>query len=257
MDPRLQQENQGKKQKQHQREVTWAEAALLSWGVISCEHLGPHSGGCVPRTPPWTYSSSLPWPPRCLRGEVKADEREVGVAPERCGSGQCSPTPSPCIALKFTLRVGEMVRGADVAPQAFKKHPETPPNSRTPGQGSSQPIFSSLQWWKKWEKVLEKFQQRRQTSPQTTCRRSAIFFSSSHPPPPFLPHEVAVWERWAWGGQPLPRASGYILECSSDERQSDGSGLRRAPRYWCRRKWTHRSAEGKCRNRNCKSDCLD
>lgn len=63
MDPRLQQPNQ----KQHQTQVTWTEAALLSWGSISCEHLGPHSESCVPRTPPPpTLPPSAHTPPACL-----------------------------------------------------------------------------------------------------------------------------------------------------------------------------------------------
>lgn len=154
MDPRLQQANQGKKQKQHQTSHVSRGCALVLGRDFLCAPWTTLWKLCAKIPPPRTSSSSLTWPPRCLRGEVKAAEMEVGVAPERCGSGQCSSASSPCIASKFKPRVGEVVRGgADVTPQAVGASRDTSTySSRTAGQGCSRPTFSFLLWWNEWEK---------------------------------------------------------------------------------------------------------
>lgn len=165
MDPRLQQANQGKKQKQHQTEVTWAEAALLSWGVISCVHLGPHSESCVPRSPLPAHP-----PPACLDHPAAWEVRSRRLS-WRLGLPLSAVVQASVLQLLRPASLQSSSRGwvkwwrwggLMSLPRQFE-HPETPPHSQTPGQGCSRPTFSFLLWWKKWEKVREKFQRRRLT----------------------------------------------------------------------------------------------
>lgn len=100
------QQQQRKNKQSIKQESRGPRLRSCSWGAISCEHLGPHSESCVPRTPPPLKTPLQPAPTTPLHERWGHGGWEGGARP--APELRSRPGFSSSSTLAW-LRVGEVV----------------------------------------------------------------------------------------------------------------------------------------------------